>query len=311
MGHIFEANNLNTNIDKISNTTLPKIYEGFWNKKLTSMVLRYLKDDTDAVTSFYAELNLATTSTSTSQNINTTPYEVKGKYMSPYIDQIAVSPSGDKIFSWNIENDNGIGYISTFDEKNKVKIIDTPLTQVNIDWPASTTVTITTKGLSTAPGYMYGVNTKTAEMTKLLGNIKGLSAKLSVNSKNIFYSSGGKTIKSGIYDIKNAKFTDVIFGTLADKCVWSSINQNEMYCAVPTDIPEGAYPDDWYKGQVSFVDKIWLLDTTTGEVHLIANLLSLSNKLIDATQLTLDPKENYLYFINKKDLTLWVLDLNQ
>jgi len=52
------------------------------------------------------------------------------------------------------------------------------------------------------------------------------------------------------------------------------------------------------------------LDTTTGEVHLLANLLNLADELIDATNLSLDPNENFLYFVNKRDLTLWSLDLN-
>ena len=306
-GHIFQANDLNLDIEKISNTTLPKIYEGYWNKNLTAMVLRYLKDDTDYVTNFYAELRKPATST----NLSTTQYEIKGKYLLQSIDQVVVSPLGDKIFTWNIDGGNGVGYLSSFDDKSKVKLIDTPLTQMNIDWQDPLNVSMTTKGSGLSSGYSYLVNTKTGSITKFLSGIKGLSAKYSKDSKNIIYSSGGSTIKTSVLGTQNSTSTEVIFGTIVDKCVWSSLRKNEVYCAVPNEIPEGLYPDDWYKGKVSFVDKIWHLDTVTGEVHLIANLSLLSKDLIDATQLTLDPKENYLYFINKQDLTLWSLDLNQ
>jgi hypothetical protein len=305
-GHVFQTNDLNMDIEKISNTTLPKIYEGYWNKNLNAMIVRYLKDDTDSITNFYAELRLSATSTASS----TTPYETKGKYISSTIDQIAISPSGDRIFTWNTESGVGVGYISTFDERNKVKLIDTPLTQVNIDWPETSTVTVTTRGSAIASGYSYSIDTRTGTMTKVLSSIRGLSAKMSRDAKNILYSVGGSAIATRIVDTKTATTTEVIFNTLADKCVWSTLRKNELYCAVPNDVQPAIYPDDWYKGKVSFVDKIWHLDTNTGEVHLIANLLTLSNQLIDATQLTLDPKENYLYFVNKNDLTPWVLDLN-
>jgi len=306
-GHIYQANDLNLNIEKISNTTLPKIYEAYWNKNLTAFIARYLKSSDDSIINFYAEMRKTATSTASS----TTPYEIKGKYLSPNITEIAISPAADKIFTWNIENGKGIGYISAFDEKSKVKIIETPLNQVNIDWPETSTVLITTKGSGVANGYAYSANTKTGDSTKIIGNIVGLSAKMSSDGKKLIYSSGGTSISTKILDIKTSTSTEVIFSTLVDKCVWSKLNINELFCAVPTDLPNGIYPDDWYRGAISFNDKIWSLDITTGEVHLMANLLTLSNRSIDATQLTLDPKENYLYFINKDDLSLWSLDLNQ
>lgn len=306
-GHVYQANDITANIEKISNTTLPKIYEAYWNKNLTATVLRYLKENSDSVTNFYAEIRPVASSTASS----TTPFEIKGKYLSPDIREIAISTTGDKVFTWNIENDRGIGYISSFDEKNKTKIIDTPITGVNIDWPESSTVTVTTKSSGVVAGYSYSVNTKTAEMSQLITGVRGLSVKMSGDAKSVLYSAGGNSVATGLLNLKDRSVSKVIFNTLADKCVWSNIRKNEIYCAVPTEIPDGIYPDDWYKGKVSFVDQIWHLDTTTGEVHLLANLLTLSNKLIDAEQLILDPKENFLYFINKRDLTLWSLDLNQ
>ena len=172
-------------------------------------------------------------------------------------------------------------------------------------------MTVTTKGSGSASGFSYSIDTKSAEMKKIIGGIRGLSVKMSNDGKEVIYSSGNKSVGTYILNLKDNSSSETLFKTLVDKCVWSKIRKNEVYCAVPTEIPDGFYPDDWYKGNVSFVDQIWHLDVTTGEVHLLANLLNLSNTLIDATNLTLDPKENFLYFINKRDLSLWSLDLNQ
>jgi hypothetical protein len=69
------------------------------------------------------------------------------------------------------------------------------------------------------------------------------------------------------------------------------------------------YPDDWYKGTVSFVDKIWQVSATTGEVHLISSIVDTSDRIIDAFNLGLDEKDRFLIFMNKNDLSLWSLDL--
>lgn len=303
-GHVYEANDVTSDIDKISNTTLPKIYEAYWNKNLTATVLRYLKDNNDSISNLYAEIKKTPSNIASS----TTPYEIKGKYLSNF-DQVSVSPAGDKIFTWNIENGRGVGYVSAFDEKTRTKVVDTPMNQVNIDWPELSTLTVVTKGLSSMSGYMYSINTKNAEMRRVIGDIRGLTARMSNDGKQVIYSTGGSSIETKLLNTQKGTSGDVIFKTLADKCVWSKIRKNEVYCAVPTEIPSGSYPEDWYKGSVSFTDQIWILNTTNGEVHLLANPLNLNKVLVDAINLTLDPKENYLYFINKRDLTLWSLDL--
>ncbi|HEY9583859.1 MAG TPA: hypothetical protein VJI66_02775 [Candidatus Paceibacterota bacterium] len=298
-GHVYEASSITDEIKKISNTTLPRIYESYWNKNLNAFVLRFIKDETDTITNFYAEIR---------SNASTT--ETKGSYLSSTIREIAVSPTKDKVFTWNIESDRGIGYISSFDEKSKIKIVDSPLTQVTIDWPEINTATVATKASASSMGYMYSVNTKTGVMKAVLGGIRGLSAKMSKDLSRVIYSSSN--LITYLLNTKNNSSEEIVFRTLADKCVWSNLRKNELYCAVPTEISRDfVYPDDWYKGKVFFVDKIWHIDTSTGEVHLLANLLNLSGALIDATNLTLDPKEDFLYFINKRDLTLWSLDLTQ
>lgn len=305
-GHIYEASNLTGIVSKISNTTLPKIYEAYGNRAGNQFVYRYLKDDSDNVTNFYTELRKTGSSTTE------TPFELKGKYLSSNINQVVVSPNGDKIFTWNIESGKGIGYISTFDEKNKVKIADTPLNQIVIDWPEISTVNLTTKASGVASGYMYTIDVKTGSMKNVLGPKKGLSGKMSRDLSKILYSTkNGSNFLTYILNIKTGSSDSVVFKTLADKCVWSTLNKDDLYCGVPTDIPDGIYPDDWYMGKVSFSDQIWHLNTTTGEVHLIANLLQLSNSIIDSTNLTIDKTEETLYFINKNDLSLWALDLNQ
>ncbi len=177
-------------------------------------------------------------------------------------------------------------------------------------WPEINTIAINTKASANSKGFLYLLDIKKGVTTKILGGISGLSTTVSSDAKRVMYSTGGNNkVSTGIFTIKEGADMGAVFKTLAEKCVWSKIHADEAYCAVPVEIPNGIYPDDWYKGNISFTDQIWHINATTGEVHLVANLVSLGKALIDATNLTLDPKENYIYFVNKRDLTLWSLSL--
>ncbi len=309
-GHVYEVSTLNKNIaQKLTNTTVPRVYQSFWNKNLSAAVFRYIKDETGIITNFYAEIRPFKTSASSTPEI---PAEIKGRFMSSTIREVAVSPKGDRIFTWSVENEKGVGYISNFDETKKVKVIEAPMTLVNIDWPEENTVTVSPKASGVASGHFYTINLKKPALIKPIPTGTGLTAKLSADTKHIIYSNSlGRGFSTNLYTAKDSSLQDVVFRTTTEKCVWSKLHPAEIYCAVPTDFPVGVYPDDWYRGNISFVDQLWHLDTVTGEVHLLVNPLLEANELVDAINLTLDPKENYLYFMNKRDLTLWSLNLNE
>jgi hypothetical protein len=67
------------------------------------------------------------------------------------------------------------------------------------------------------------------------------------------------------------------------------------------------YPDYWYQGLVSFTDYFVKINTKTKNIITIAN--SQNETPVDATNLFFNKDESKLFFINKKDSTLWQLDL--
>jgi hypothetical protein len=301
------------------------IYQSFWNKNLNALIFQSLDDTTNTVTTFYTVLSLSTTTdvstTATTSNSSTlstnTPYQLRGEPLPSNIAEIAVNPEHTSLFTLALSSDStvdssSIGYISQFDGSKKTEIFSTPLTQVNVEWPADNVIAITTKGSSVEPGFLYFVNPKTGAFTNILANINGLDTLTNHTASLVLYSAVGGTngLITSVYDVKSGTTQTLAFNTLPEKCLWSSINEDDLICAVPSKIPSAPYPEAWYQGTVSFSDSIWEINITTGEVHELADLTSLSGKQIDAENLTLDPKENFLYFINKRDLTLWSLGLH-
>ena len=60
---------------------------------------------------------------------------------------------------------------------------------------------------------------------------------------------------------------------------------------------------------VFFNDTFWSINVETGEQNLVYDPISDGKAQPDAINLSLNEKENYLFFINKKDLTLWGLSI--
>lgn len=325
-GYVYQASSNSLAITELSNTTVPMIYQSFWNRNLNAFIFQSLDDTTNAITNFYTVLSpmsqttpvTGTTTMSASSTLSTnTPYQLRGEPLPSNISEIAINPEHTSVFTLALSADSavdssGIGSISQFDGSKKTEIFNTPLTQVNAEWPADNTIALTTKGSATEPGFLYFVNPKTGVFSNILANTKGLDTLTNHDASLVLYSASGGTngLTTSIYDIKAGTTQILAFNTLPEKCSWSSINKDDLICAVPSSIPSAQYPDAWYQGTIAFSDSIWEINITTGEVHELADLASLSGKQIDAENLTLDSKENFLYFINKRDLTLWSLSLD-
>ncbi|MEA2715536.1 MAG: hypothetical protein QOG91_564 [Candidatus Parcubacteria bacterium] len=318
-GNVYEAEGDSAGITTLSNTILPRIYESVWNRNLTAFAASMLPAESNVPTALFAELRAQNASTTAGVSSSTpatgvltlTPFELKGKNLPGNVIAYAASPAGDKIFTLINENGTGAGYVANFDGSAVTRIFTTPLTEVSIEWPETNTIAITTAGAAGQDGFLYFVNPKTGVWNRILGPIKGLATRTSRDARFIIASAAvtNQAIQTTIFASGSSTTTDAAIRTVADKCAWGNFYKDIVYCAVPTDVPDGTYPDDWYRGTVSFNDKLWQVDAATGEVKLIANIADRSGRPMDAIDLGLDAKDSFLFFMNKKDNSLWSLDL--
>jgi hypothetical protein len=65
-------------------------------------------------------------------------------------------------------------------------------------------------------------------------------------------------------------------------------------------------PDRWYRGEVVFKDTLWKIDTATGNATAIATL-ELDRDTIDVMSISVSADDKAFGFINKTDLTPWML----
>jgi hypothetical protein len=311
-GNIYEARSTAAEIFTLSNTIFPRIYESSWNANLTAFVAQHMESEKAGIETISASIiKRALAETSTSTDLNFTEFILRGNTWNKNVITLALSPKKDRVFHIARENGKGVGYISSLEGKNPVKIFESPLTEVVSDWPEENIIVVSTKASSAHHGYVYFVNPKTGVWKKIVGSLPGLGIKVSRDGRYALISVTGsnQNIVTTVYDIKTGKGIDANISTLADKCTWGNFYKNVVYCAAPAQLPAGIYPDNWYTGEISFTDKIWQINASTGEINLISSIVDQSDRIIDAYKLDLDLKDNYLFFMNKNDLSLWSIDL--
>lgn len=299
-GHISEspADEMITN--KVTNTTIPKIYEALWTKDGSGALLRNLKEDDETIVSFYASIGKASTGT---------PATLTGTFLQQKIDSAVISPDR-KTIAFVLPSLFGATLYTADSTTLKPKsVFSTALREWIVSWPEKNTIVLTSKASNNVEGFVYAVSLPSGSAKKILGGQKGLTANLSADGKKILFSSNKRNNFSlKILDIKTNKEISLPFNTLPEKCVWSQKITTLVYCAVPKSSLGQNLPDEWYNGGISFEDDLWAFDSLTGStLHPLDP--STYKQSFDMTDLSLDPTEQYILFTDKKTLTGWVYRL--
>src|SRR3989344_3957913 len=205
----------------------------------------------------------------------------------------------------------GIGGIfAGADGSKKTLIFESALSEWLASFADNKTIVLTTKPSAGAKGFAYFLNTNAGEIRKIVGGIAGLTILVSPDKKLALYSeSYNGSFRTKIYNLIENSAGDFELQTLPEKCVWSRNEPVVVFCAVPTTLPTGDYPDSWYQGRVVFSDDIWKINTATGETSRLISPETFINKTIDVINPLLNESESFLLFMNKIDLTPWVLDI--
>ncbi len=303
-GHIFEYKLSNQEKNRISNTTIPKVYNAYLNSKGTEFITQTLSDEN--INTEYRKIMFATTTgTSTdTQKLNTLSKSV----FYPYNTDIIIA-KGDFVFYTTKTANGSIGYISGFENKKPIQIFSTPLREIGAIWSGGDIVEIFNKPHSEYEGISFSVDIKKKTIKQTITGINGLTASPNTDGTYILYNSniGNLSLSSKKLSSNTDNFLNL--KTLPEKCVWSKKNTKIIYCAVPVFVENTGYPEKWYQGIVSFNDEFWSINVETGDKYLVYSPKNDKKDSPDATNLTLNNKENYLFFTNKKDLSLWGVSL--
>jgi hypothetical protein len=318
-GHIFESKPNTQRNERISNTTIPKVYKAkFLNYDSNHLIYSLLSDSNKSVMQSYLaeliydqELSISTTSTS-SNSVFEKENSLQGTFLNENISHFTVSPENFIFALTTNTNEIGLTNSNGFilypeDDREPELILNEEISQWTPEWINETNIALTTKPSYLIEGFVFILNTTKGSIDKIFGPALGLTSKLSPDLSKMFYSkTEGGILQSGIYNLNTSEEQNAGFATLAEKCVWTQ-DSITIYCAIPSNI-SGDFPDTWYLGMYSFNDSIVSYNTETrqGEVYFTSGE---DNRFFDVLNPQLSENEDYLLFQNKKDLSLWLLDI--
>ncbi len=299
-GHIYEAELFSPKIVRISNTTIPLSYEAVWGDKNNSFIARYLGEDNETVDTF--SMTIKSTSTST-ENVLT------GIQFPSKITEISVL--NNSVFYLQESQAGTVGFTSGFDGKKIKEIWNSPIKELVPQYVNEKTILLNTKPLEGVVGFIYSVDTTNGSVKKILGDIPGLYGLSNDNTSKVLYLNQNTDVSMYIYDTATKNAISFYPVTFPEKCVWGTKNKHIIYCAVPKEALRASSLSDWYKGLVSFSDDIWKFDTKENTSSIILDLSKESGEITDVVKPILSTNEQYLLFVNKKDNSLWSLDLTK
>jgi len=290
-GHIYEMYLDNKIQGEVSNSTIPDIYQAIFSGSAKSVIYRYLGDDDQTIESYVATLGSA-----------------NGEFLPENILDAALSPDKSKFFYLAKTGSGVTGTIKYFDQNKTNTVFNSSFSEWLSQWVTDQKIYLTTKASSTVPGNLYSLNVSSGVLSKIFGGVKGLTTLANNDGTVVLYNATTPTGPAlGLLSVSNHTTNNINTYGLPEKCVWSA-NNVDIYCALPDNIAGSDYPDSWYKGKVSFDDRFVKINSSTGNVTTIAD--SSDATALDGTYLFLNRAEDTLFFINKKDSTLWSLSLN-
>ncbi len=301
-GHIFdmklpvgEAGGESVEKVRITNNTLPQIYEAYFRADGNAVLFRSL----DGETVKNMSLSLTASKATSSNGL----YSVSLTLLRGSLDGISVG-AGDTLV-YEVRDSRAV-VMSKFSGDGSKSLLSHPFTA----WRTArlgTNTLLVTKPSFLLPGYAYSLTGQGA-LTKLVGPLSGLTAVANPAGTTLLYSySGAPSLFAK--NLSNGTVTSLTPSTLADKCVGSVKEKNIFYCGAPSLGLSGNEPDQWYQGITHFSDNIWSIDTNSESSSVLVEPSSAFGLELDIMNPSLSPDEKYFVFINKRDLSLWALRL--
>jgi hypothetical protein len=303
--HVYDVEIVELEKERISNTTIPRIYESLWTASGGGVILRYLDDNNETIKTYFARLVEKEDENEEGQ----TQFGLEGSFLQDNITHTALSPDKSKIF-WLTESLQGSqGVISNPDGTSAETLFALPFSEWLPQWHSSNTLTLSTRASGHTEGFSYFMPLSTAELDRTLGDISGLTTLTSPDGRYVLYSEGTtRSLSTYLYDTLEDASSELSIKTLPEKCTWA--NGETLYCGVPETLTPNAYPDAWYQGKVLFTDTIYRIDLPTNKASLIYSPETRDGEIIDIYKPFVSESGDYLIFNNKHDMSLWAFTIN-
>lgn len=228
-------------------------------------------------------------------------------FLAPEITSFDWAPDGRSIAYLSRRTQDTALIIADAANKNPRVVYSTPVPDFTVRWIAKNTIILVSRSSGLAPSLVLRFDVGTRSADALFSGTNGITLAAATDSATLLLSrtsSAGNLELLSTYDLKSGRTTPLNAVTLAEKCVFSS-DAKKLYCGVPRDSIPAPMPDEWYKGVVSFTDKVVGIDLATNQETILMD----GEASIDVVSPFLSLDGKYLFFQDKKTGTVWRITL--
>ncbi|MBI3573946.1 hypothetical protein HY090_02760 [Candidatus Kaiserbacteria bacterium] len=290
-GHIYETPVDSLTQTRISNTTIPAVEE-LYALSDSNVLVRSL-DENGAVQNFSGVVNAQ----ASAQSFNTLPLR--------HFDRVAVG--SENILTVTAANGGARVELSKADGTKLQTLFASPISSW-VPLMGGTRTFLETAPTAAGQGYLYEL--KNGSLQKIAGGIFGFVASVSPSGRYVAYSGNTPNgFAFSVLDTKDGTTFDSPVHAFAPTCAWIPNKEPMLFCAVPQTPAPVAYPDDWLLGGASFSDDAWIISPAKNTAYFIGSL-SNDTGTVDAERVSISGDGSYGLFMNKKDLSLWSLKID-
>jgi hypothetical protein len=134
-GHIYQMYLDTKASGKVSNSTIPGIYEAMFDGTATGVIYRYLDDSSKSITTFLATLGSS-----------------KGEFLPSDILDVSVSPDKTKFFYLTRSSNGVVGTVRSFKDGKRTQVFNSPFSEWLTQWVGDQKVYLTTKASANFSG---------------------------------------------------------------------------------------------------------------------------------------------------------------
>ncbi len=280
---------------QITNIYIPNIYEAVFGDKNQTALLRFLRDDNKTIATYSVPIPPL--------NPDGTRTQKPGTYLPDNIETVASSPDSTQLARLTTDAQGTALTFSTFVNSKISLLLRTTFREWLVSWQAPKTMYLQTKASAQALGYLYKLDTTEKKLRRVVGDVNGLTTSVSPSGTYVLYSqSGSSSFVTKLLNTKTNTTRTLNLAILPEKCTWL-INE-DLVCGGAQGTPSAQYPDDWYKGLVSFTDNIYRIYSATLTYD---TLYEGGAQSFDITALSVDEANRLVYFIDKTTGLLWQL----
>lgn len=288
-GHVYASDLAGDHETSLSNLTILEAFEASWPKPKNRVAVRY--HDAGAVKTFLH--GLATN----------TP----GRFLPPETTSLDWSPDGTALAYLARRGETVSLTTADAAHQNPRVVFSTPVPDFTLRWIQTNVILFVSRPSGLAPSLVMAFDVTQRSAAPLGSSSHGLVLTPSADGGALLLSASderGAAQPLTLRRTADGSSRSIAVTTIADKCAFAP-NGATLYCGVPRQPIPAPSPDGWYKGAVSFSDRIIAVDLQSG----IQTVLMEDAADVDVVSPFPSPDGQYLFFQNKKSGAVWRLSI--